>query len=29
MHSMDDAVIYEPETYGIDFESGVSEIDDD
>lgn len=29
MHSMDDAVVYEPETYGIDFESGVSEINDD
>ena len=29
MHSMDDAVVYKPETYGIDFESGVSEIDDD
>ena len=29
MHSVDDAVVNEPETYGIDFESGVSEIDDD
>ena len=29
MHSMDDAVVYEPDTYGIDFESGFSEIDDD
>ena len=28
MHSMYDAVVYEPDTYGIDFESGVSEIDD-
>ena len=29
MHSMYDAVVYEPDTYGIDFESGFSEIDDD
>ena len=29
MHSMDDAVVYEPDAYGIDFESGFSEIDDD
>ena len=28
MHSMYDAVVYEPDTYGIDFESGVLEIDD-
>ena len=29
MHSMDDAVVYEPDAYGIDFESGFLEIDDD
>ena len=29
MQSMDDTVLYEPESYGIDFESSVSEIDDD
>ena len=26
---MNDVVVYEPETYGIAFESGVSEVDDD
>ena len=29
MQSMDDTVLYEPESYGIDFQSSVSEIDDD
>lgn len=29
MHSMDDEVLCEPESYGIDFESTVSEIDSD
>ena len=29
MHSMDDGVFCEPESYGIDFESTVSEIDSD
>ncbi|XP_068747410.1 uncharacterized protein [Montipora capricornis] len=29
MHSMDDAVLCDPESYGIDFESSVSEMDDD
>ena len=29
MHSMDDGVLCEPESYGIDFESTVSEIDSD
>ena len=29
MHSMDDKVLCEPESYGIDFESRVSEMDDD
>ena len=29
MYRMDDAVVCEPETYGIGFESGVSEVDDD
>lgn len=28
MHSMDDAVLSEPENYGIDFESSVTEMDD-
>jgi len=28
MHSMDDAVLCEPESYGIDFESSVTEMDD-
>jgi len=28
MHSMDDAVLCEPESYGIGFESGVTEMDD-
>ena len=28
MHSMDDAVLSEPENYGIDFESSVIEMDD-
>ena len=29
MHSMDDEVLCEPESCGIDFESRVSEMDDD
>ena len=29
MHSMDDAMLCDPESYGIDFESSVSEMDDD
>ena len=29
LHSMNGVVVYEPETYGIVFESGVSEVDDD
>ncbi|CAH3159377.1 unnamed protein product [Porites lobata] len=29
LHSMNGVVVYEPETYGIAFESGVSEVDDD
>lgn len=29
MHNMDDIVLCEPESYGIDFESSVSEMDDD